>query len=78
MVKDRKEMIKVGRTSGAALIASLRARNATAPIIVASVAHGAADLNELVIAGADLLLGKPLQNEHIQQTIALLRASHRL
>ncbi len=65
-------------TEGPALIADLRRQHCNVPIIVVTMSSGAADVEALVLAGADQLLGKPLQFERLQQTVVLLRMSGRI
>lgn len=64
--------------SGEALIFGLRRYDATLPIIVVSIALGRVDATKLVAVGADQLLNKPLQQDELQHSIGLLRASGRL
>lgn len=63
--------------SGEALISALRNYDAVIPIIVATVALGKVNIDELVAAGADQMLGKPLQDDQLQHAVALLRAAGR-
>ncbi|MEE4203540.1 MAG: response regulator [Halieaceae bacterium] len=63
--------------SGTELIMALRNYDAVIPIVVVTATAGKLNIDELVAAGADQLLAKPLQGDELAHAIGLLRAAGR-